>query len=75
MHSICKKEALLNNSGFVYINYICTARILLLWEAKQKSLLLKLHHVCTQNKEGMTFNTSLSKNNLQDQGSTVELSY
>lgn len=73
MHSICKKEALLINNGLLHSNHACIARIPLLWEAKQKSLLLKAYRVFTQNK-GMTFNTRLLRNNLQDQGTTVELS-
>lgn len=73
MRTVCKKEALLINNGLVYSNHACVARILLLWEAKQKSLLLKAYHIFTWNK-GMTFNTCLFKNNLQDQGNTIELS-
>jgi len=56
-------------------NPIYIARILLQWEAKQKSLLLKPYHVCTQNKEGMTFNESLNKRNIHDQGNTIKLFY
>lgn len=75
MHSFCKKEALLNNNRLMYSNYICITKMLLLCETKQKSLLLKPHHICTENKTVMTFNISLFKNNLQDQENTAELSY
>lgn len=51
MHSTCKKEALSSNSGLKHSNHACIAGILLPWEVKQKSLLLKLHHVYIQNKE------------------------
>lgn len=55
--------------------YIYITRTLLLCEKKQKSLLLKPHHICTENKEVMAFNISLFKNNIQDQENTAELSY